>query len=139
MKNYLTNYEDSFFNPVLFRFFDEANKACSTGFPLKADILQDKNNYYVSVEMPGVKKENINIALKDGYMTVEASREAKKETEDLYYTNRERFYGRASRSFYVGDASEEDIDAKYEDGVLTVTIPVKAIKKETAARKIAIN
>lgn len=139
MKNYMTNYEDPFFSPALFRFLNDQTENCQTAFPMKADILQDKENFYVSVEMPGVKKENINISLKDGYMTIDALREAKKENEGTYYTRKERFYGHASRSFYVGDAGEEDISAKYEDGVLNVTIPVKAIKKEAAARKIAIN
>lgn len=139
MKNYLSTYEDPFFNPAFFRLFNEQNENCATAFPMKADILQDKENFYVSVEMPGVKKENITISLKDGYMTIDALREAKKEAGDVYYTRKERFYGHASRSFYVGDASEEDISAKYEDGVLNVTIPTKAIKKEAAARKIAIN
>ena len=138
MKNYLSTYEDPFFNPLLFHFFDEPTSTRSTAFPMRADITQDKENYYIDIEMPGVKKNDINISLKDGNLTVEVSREYV-EKEGVHFNRKERFYGKSSRTFYVGDATEKDINANYVDGVLTLKIATNAIKKEEEVRKIAIN
>ena len=91
-----------------------------------------------SMNLPGVKKEDIKAELKNGYITVSASTENSNEEKDDEgsYLRRERFYGSTSRSFYVGDqVREEDIKAKYENGVLTLTVPKKDAKQIEAEKK----
>lgn len=141
MNNYVTTREDPFFNSLLFRMFDEDAPTVRGGaLAMRTDIVSDKDNYYISIEIPGVKKENVSLSLKDHNLIVSVSNEVEKEEGKEYHCIRsERFYGTSSRSFHVGDATEDDIDATYEDGVLTIKIAKTAIKKEEPVRKIAIN
>ena len=93
----------------------------------------------ISIVLPGYKKEDVTAELKDGYMTISA--ESKKETENKdangRYIRRERFVGSCSRTFYVGDAvTEEDIKARFEDGVLKVSVPKKVVQPEIPQKKI---
>lgn len=93
---------------------------------MKTDIRETKDAYFLDVELPGVKKENVTVELKDGALEIKAvtaADDADKE-ENGKYLRRERFYGSCSRSFYVGeDVKQEDIKAKFENGVLTLTVP----------------
>ena len=141
MNNYVTTREDPFFNSLLFRMFDEEAPTVRGGaLAMRTDIVADEDNYYISIEIPGVKKENVTLSLKDHNLVVSVSnKEEKEETKELHYIRSERFYGTSSRSFHVGDATEEDINAKYEDGILTIQIAKTAIKKEEPVKKIAIN
>lgn len=142
MNNYVTTREDPFFNSLLFRMFDEDTPTVRGGaLAMRTDIVSDKDNYYISIEIPGVKKENVALSLKDHNLVVSISNkeEEKKENKELNYIRCERFYGTSSRSFHVGDATEEDVNATYEDGVLTIQIPKKAFKKEEPVHRIAIN
>ena len=84
------------------------------------------------VDVPGFKKDEVKVALKDGYLTVSAAKGLDEEEDDKKtgrYIRRERYAGSMSRSFYVGDGvKEEDIHAKYEDGILKLSLPKKAPK-----------
>ena len=98
---------------------------------MRTDVKEKEDSYELEIDLPGYKKENVKAQLKDGYMTITA--EAKKDTdgkaEDGKYIRREKYYGTCSRSFYVGkNVTEEDIKAKFEDGVLKVTVPKKQAK-----------
>ena len=98
---------------------------------MKTDVKDAGDHYELEMEMPGVEKENIKAELKDGYLTVTAQQNTNKDEKDKEgnYIRRERYAGTLSRSFYVGDAvSEEDIHAKYEDGILKLSVPKKAPK-----------
>ena len=99
---------------------------------MKTDIKEDEKQYELDVEMPGFKKEEINIDLNDGYLTVNAKREDKHEEGNEHskkFVRRERSYS-ASRSYYVGDKiKENDIKAKYENGVLSLIVPKEEPKK----------
>ena len=141
MNNYVTTREDPFFNSLLFRMFDEEAPTVRGGaLAMRTDIVSDKDNYYISIEIPGVKKENVTLSLKDHNLVVSVSnKEEKEEDKEFHCIRSERFYGTSSRSFHVGDATEEDINATYEDGVLTIKIAKTAIKKEEPVKKIAIN
>ena len=116
----------------------ETNRGYNTAELMKTDIKEVGGNYEISMDLPGFHKEDVKIQLKDGYLTVQASRtEAKDEKEENgKYIHKERYTGQCSRSFYVGkDLEHEDIHAKYDNGVLTVTFPVEAKKKEPEEKK----
>lgn len=106
---------------------------------MKTDIKENENAFEVSIALPGVKKDDIEIELKDEYLTVSATSNLKKDEEDKKssYIRRERYYGSCSRSFYVGDAvTENDIKASYEDGILTLDIPKVEKKPEPEVKKL---
>ena len=109
---------------------------------LKTDIKETKEGYELVIDVPGFKKEEVKVALKDGYLTVSAAKGLDEEQDDKKtgrYIRRERYAGALSRSFYVGDAvSEEDIHAKYEDGILKLSVPKKAPKAVEKNGYIAI-
>ena len=86
---------------------------------MTTDVKDTDKGYEVTMNMPGVKKEDVKAELKDGYLTVSAETNTKKDekAEDGKYIRRERYSGSCSRSFYVGDGvKQEDIKAKFEDG-----------------------
>ena len=98
---------------------------------MKTDIKEQDNGYELVIDLPGFKKDEINAQLDNGYLTISASKGLDKEEKNKEgkYIRKERYAGAMSRSFYVGDAvSEEDIHAKYEDGILKLSVPKKAPK-----------
>ena len=108
---------------------------------LRTDIKETKEGYELVIDVPGFKKDEVKVALKDGYLTVSAAKGLDKDEKDKEgnYIRRERYAGTLSRSFYVGDAvSEEDIHAKYEDGILKLSVPKKAPKAVEKNGYIAI-
>ena len=99
---------------------------------MKTDIVEKDGNYELSIEMPGVKKEDIQMELKDGYLNVTASHNTDKEDKDKEgrIIRKERVSGSYSRSFYVGeDIHTEDVKASFNNGELIVTVPKEAPKK----------
>ncbi len=95
---------------------------------MKTDVKETDTGYALEIELPGYKKEDIKAQLKDGYMTISASKSENKDekNEDGKYVRRERYVGNSSRSFYVGEnVTEEDIKAKFEDGILKLEVPKK--------------
>ena len=103
---------------------------------MKTDVKEDENGYELSIDLPGFKKEEITAELKDGTLIVSASREAANDTKDensktAKYIRQERYSGSMSRRFYIGDnITENDIHAKFENGILTLNIPKKPAQKE---------
>ena len=90
------------------------------------NLVKSEDAYTVEMNLPGVKKENVKIELKDGYLIVNASTKSETTEEDkkTKYIRKERYSGSGSRTFYVGkDLTQEDIKAKFEDGVLKLTVP----------------
>ena len=105
---------------------------------MTTDVKDTDKGYEVTMNMPGVRKEDVKAELKDGYLTVSAETNTKKDekAEDGKYIRRERYSGSCSRSFYVGDGVKlEDIKAKFEDGVLKLEIPKKEAKPEVKEAK----
>ena len=105
---------------------------------MKTDIKEKDDSFELEIDLPGYRKEDVKAELKDGYMTISA--ETKKENEekkhDGKYLRRERYYGSCSRSFYVGeDVTENDIKAKFENGILHVTVPKVEAKPEVEENK----
>ena len=102
---------------------------------MKTDIKEMKDKYQLEVDLPGYKKDNINIELEDGYLRISAKVEDKKEDEDSNYLHKERYYGECTRSFYVGEEiKEEEISAEFTDGILRIDIPKKD-EEETVKEK----
>ena len=105
---------------------------------MKTDILDVDGNYELEIDLPGFKKEDVKIQLKNGYLNIQATREEKKDEKDDKgkYVRRERYTGTCNRSFYVGSSiKHEDIHAKYENGILHVTFPKEETKKEAEEKK----
>ena len=102
----------------------ETNKLMST------DITENDKQYELHMELPGFKKENIEIELDNGNLKIHAKNEQNNEAKEKGKVIRqERFYGELSRSFYVGDNIDVDnIDASFEDGILKLVVPKKEIK-----------
>ena len=102
------------------------NYAKNTANVMKTDIKENDKGYELDIDLPGYKKEDVKAELKDGYLTISASNDNTKEEkdEDGKYIRKERYTGAVSRSFYVGKyVTEEDIHAKFENGILKLSVP----------------
>ena len=133
LATYRNNIFDDLFNTPFFT-RSEANM-------MKTDIKEHDTGYELTVDLPGVKKEDIKAELNDGYLTITAENNSSKDEKDEKgkYICRERYSGSYSRSFYVGDSvTEEDIKAKFENGTLTMDIPKKEALPEKQNKYIAI-
>ncbi len=108
---------------------------------MKTDVRETEDSYEVDIDLPGFKKDEITASLKDGYLTIEAAKGLDKDEEDKKgtYIRRERYAGAMTRSFYVGEnVRQEDIHAKFEDGILRLSVPKKPAKAVEENRHIAI-
>lgn len=134
------NLLDDFFDVPGFRSFSQPAKAPQN--IMHTDVKEKDNGFEIAMNLPGFKKENVQAELKDGYLTVTASTNTSNDTkdEDGRYIRRERYSGSCSRRFYVGEQiTEEDIKARFEDGVLKVDVPkVESKPIEDTKRYIAI-
>lgn len=91
---------------------------------MKTDVREQGDSYKVAIDLPGFKKEDVAIELENGYLTITASKGLDKDEDQTGYIRRERWSGKCSRTFYVGESVRgEDIKAKMEDGILTMTVP----------------
>lgn len=124
-RNFFDDAFDNFFKPVH-----------GTYDNMKTDIKELEDGYEMSIEMPGFDKNEVEIELDKGYLNISAKKEEKEEKEEdekEKYISRERKVA-LSRSYYVGDVNEENIKAKYDNGILELNIP----KKVEQANKILI-
>ena len=97
---------------------------------MKTDVKETDGTYELEVDLPGFKKDEINVKLEDGYMTISAAKGLDTEKKDKHgkIIRQERYEGAMQRSFYVGEGVKtEDVKAKYEDGVLKLDIPKKEL------------
>ncbi|MBQ3304636.1 MAG: Hsp20/alpha crystallin family protein [Clostridia bacterium] len=119
------NLFDEFFNDWNheFRNMDRQLYGKNAAREMKTDVHEHEDHYEVDIDLPGFKKEDINLELQNGYLTVSATKGLEKETKGKTI-RQERYVGSMQRSFYVGDAlTETDIGAKLENGVLSLSIP----------------
>lgn len=134
------NLLDDFFDVPGFRSFAQPAKAPQN--IMHTDVKEKDNGFEIAMNLPGFKKENVQAELKEGYLTVTASTNTANDTKDDEgrYIRRERYSGSCSRRFYVGEQiTEEDIKARFEDGVLKIDVPkVEAKPIEDTKRYIAI-
>ena len=108
---------------------------------MKTDVREVGDNYEMDVDLPGFKKDEVELELKDGYLTISAAKGLDKDEQDKKgrYIRQERYTGQCSRSFYVGEGLKaEDVHAKFEDGILRLTLPREAKKELPASNAILI-
>jgi len=108
---------------------------------MKTDVRETETSYELDIDLPGFKKDEVSVELKDGCLTINASKEMNRDEQDKRgnYIRQERYAGSCSRSFYVGDDVEpEDVSAKFEDGILKLSMPKKEQKQLPRRSVIAI-
>ena len=135
----------SIFGEDLFdTFFDDFKRPARSNTNInvmRTDIKETDAGFELDIDLPGYKKEDVQAELKDGYLTISAKTNTTREEKDENgkYIRKERYSGSCSRSFYVGDyLTQEDVKARYENGVLTIAIPKKDAKKIEEKKVIAI-
>ncbi len=132
------NLVDDFFDD--FNFFRPARPAVRTERTklMRTDIRETDTGYELDVELPGYKKEDLNLELTNGYLNISAEKNTSKEEKDKNgrVVRQERYTGSMKRSFYVGEEiTEEDIKAKFEDGILKLQVPKKEIEEKVPEKK----
>ena len=108
---------------------------------MKTDVQENETDYELEIDLPGFKKDQINVKLEDGYMTISAAKGHDVDKKDKHgkIIRQERYSGAMQRSFFVGEGVKvEDVKAKFEDGVLKLTIPKKELKALPGNNTIAI-
>lgn len=137
------NLFDDFFGFPDFREFRNIDRKLyghNAAREMKTDVHEHEDHYEMHIDLPGFKKDEITLTLENGYLTVAAAKGLDVDREKKGRVIRqERYAGAMQRSFYVGEAlSEEDIGAKYEHGVLSLTIPRKEARKLPEKKVIMI-
>ncbi|WP_028043231.1 Hsp20/alpha crystallin family protein [Candidatus Stoquefichus massiliensis] len=108
---------------------------------MRTDIVEKDGQYCMNMELPGYKKEDIQMELKDGYLIINATKNIDNEEKDDegHVIRRERYSGSCSRNFYVGDGiKQEDIKASFDNGELKITIPKDTVKQVEEKKYISI-
>lgn len=108
---------------------------------MKTDVRETDSGYELDIDLPGFKKDEVKLDLKDGYLTISAAKGLDRDEKDRQgrYIRQERYAGQCSRSFYVGDSIQPaDVHAKFEDGILKLTLPKAAQEKLPEHNTIAI-
>ena len=108
---------------------------------MKTDVRETDNSYELDIDLPGFKKDEIIVQLDNGYLSISASKGLDKDEENKNgkYIRRERYAGAMNRTFYVGDnLTQQDIQAKFEDGILKISVPKKDVQQIEQNKYIAI-
>ena len=108
---------------------------------MKTDVREKEDGYEIDMDLPGFKKDQVELTLENGYLTVTANKGFDKDEKDTKgrMIRQERYAGSMQRSFYVGDnMTEEDVKARFEDGVLHLNLPKKDAKKVPEKKTICI-
>lgn len=140
-ENLFDEFFDDFPMPREFRNIDRRLYGKNAAREMKTDVHEHEDRFEVDIDLPGFKKDEINVSLENGYLTVSAAKGLDKDetTKKGKMIRCERYAGAMQRSFYVGDAlTEQDITAKYENGVLTLNVPKKEEKKLPEKKVIMI-
>ena len=151
----MSTYLPTVFGENLMDVFDDFDRAFFRGFPqtdrvlygknaarmMKTDVKETDEGYELDVELPGFKKDEIKLELNSGYLTISTEKNLEKDEKNQKgkILRQERYSGTMQRSFYVGGSiTEEDIKAKYENGVLSLTVPKKDARKVPEKKQILI-
>ena len=125
------------FDPFFEAIFDNRKEENYGILSMKTNVLESDKAYRLYVELPGFCKEDIELSFEDGYLTIAVKTGEEVKDEEFKTIHRERFYGEASRRYYLGEVDEKAITATFENGVLKVEAP-KVLPEETKPTKIAI-
>ena len=125
---------DNFFGD----FFDDSFLSPMNMSKFNSDVRETENEYLISAELPGVDKKDIKLDYKNNYLVISAKRNEEHDDKKDNYIRKERSYGEFSRSFYFDNVSEDKINAKFENGVLKITLP-KAEKDKEKVTNIKID
>jgi HSP20 family molecular chaperone IbpA len=134
------NLFDDFFEDFSRPMRSGMNFGNAAGSIMKTDVKETDAGYEIDIDLPGYKKDDVKVQLNEGYLTINASTNTSNDEKDSEgkYVRRERYSGTCSRSFYVGeDVTQEEIKAKFEDGILKLFVPKKE-EKLPESRYIAI-
>lgn len=143
-------FDNRSFKPMYFedsfdKMFDDAFKSFWGNNELgrydafRTDVIDQGGNYLLQAELPGFRKEDINIDLKNDLLTISASHKEEKDEEDASkYIRKERYYSSYSRSFRVNNIEAGDIDAAYNNGILEVKFPKKELETKDSIQKIEV-
>ena len=113
-------------------FNDDMLSEFNSGGSFKTDIKETPEEYVVHAELPGVKKEDINIDYNNNYLTISATRNNENEEKNDNYIRPERIYGSVSRGFYINNVNKEGIKAKFDNGVLNIELPKKELTQNNS-------
>jgi HSP20 family molecular chaperone IbpA len=107
----------------------KTNSLTNNNNVMKTDIQEQDNQYLITIDLPGFAKEDVKVALEEGYLVVEAKNSKKTQTKEFNFIRKERFQGLFRRSFYLGeDFLLEDIKGSLEQGLLKLIVPKKEVK-----------
>ena len=141
-ENLFDDWFDGFGFYDMDRELDNAQKKLygkKAGRIMKTDIKEKKDGYELVVDLPGFTKDEIKASVANGYLTISAAKGLDKDEQDKetgHYIRKERYAGACERSFYVGDAIEqEDVKAEFKHGILTLFVPKKEAKKAIEQQK----
>ncbi len=131
---------DSVFDDFVDRFAYPVFNTAVNAIPskMKTDVKEVENGYELEIELPGFKKEDVKAELKDGYLTIkaESTKDANEKDQNGKYIRKERYFGSCSRSYYVGEwVEQEDVKARFEDGILKLFVPNKESKPVIEEKK----
>ena len=133
----------AFFDNMFDRFFDTAftdfwGNSLAGKESFNTDVIAEGDHYLLQAELPGFKKEDINIDLSNNTLTISANHEEKNEENKSNYIRKERHYSSYKRCFHVEGIRPEDIDASYQDGILEVKFPKKELITQEEPKKIEV-
>ena len=135
---------DDLFNDTFERSLWNTDKTLygkNAGRIMKTDVHETEDSYELDVDLPGFKKEEINVELHDGYLTISATKSLDKDETDQKarrVIRQERYSGTSQRTFYVGDVKPDEVKCKYESGVLSVEVPKRDAKRVNSPHTIMI-
>ena len=134
-------YARDLFDDVFEPFYRQNKTSFNSNGLMKTDVKETDDGYELSIDLPGVSKDDLKAEVKDGYMTVSVTKNENNDEKDKKgkFIRQERYAGAMSRSFYVGDdITENDIHAKFENGVLRLDVPKKEAKAVETKKHVAI-
>ncbi len=140
-ENLFDEFFDDFPMPRQFLNIDRQLYGKNAAREMKTDVHEHEDHYEVDIDLPGFKKDEITLSLEKGYLTVNAAKGLDKDETDKEgrMIRQERYAGSMQRSFYVGEAlTEEDITARFENGVLSLNVPKREAKKLPEKKVIMI-
>ena len=136
-RGYFEDFANDFFRP----FFPESFGMMAEQRPMKVDVRDEGDKFVLEADMPGMKKDDLKVEVKDGVLTIAASYDESKEekNEETKYVYRERRCGSMSRAFNVEGIQEDGITAAFKDGMLTLELPKVAESEKPETHTIEIN